>query len=242
MSRDPRAPKKSHQQSVTDRLRAMILEGELPPGEHLQEIPLAQRMGVSRTPVRTALSVLGQEGLLDYRPKRGHVVRRFSVEEIIDGYEVRAMLEGMACRIAAERGLSPQAEQLLRDAAARGDEILSVGQLTDEGFEKWRDLNEVFHTEILTATRNRSLIEATARTLNMPFVSARTIHWDDFEAIKRSHDYHHQILAAILKGQGVRAESLMREHIYQGIDIVRAKTTAALAQIEARAAVLRAVA
>ena len=55
----------------------MILEGELPPGEHLQEIPLAQRMGVSRTPVRTALSVLGQEGLLDYRPKRGHVVRQY---------------------------------------------------------------------------------------------------------------------------------------------------------------------
>jgi len=235
-------PKKSHQQSVTDRLRAMILEGDLPPGEHLQEIPLAERMGVSRTPVRTALSVLGQEGLLDYRPKRGHVVRRFSVEEVIDGYEVRAMLEGMACRIAAERGLSPGAEQLLRDAVTRGDEILSVGRLTDDGFEKWRDLNEVFHGEILAATRNRSLIEATARTLNMPFVSARVIHWDDYEAIKRSHDYHHQILAAIVKGQGVRAESLMREHVYQGIDIVRAKTVEALARIETRAAGLRAVA
>jgi GntR family transcriptional regulator of vanillate catabolism len=210
----------------------MILEGQLAPGEHLQEIPLSEQMGVSRTPIRAALSVLGQEGLLDYRPKRGHVVRRFTLEEVIDAYELRAMLEGMAARLAAERGLSPAGEQRLRAALARGDEILAGGKLTDEGFVAWRDMNESFHTEFLEASRNRSLIEATARTLNVPMVSARTIHWDEFEPVRRSHDYHHLIFSAVVAGQGLRAEATMREHIYQSIDIVRVKWAEILARGE----------
>lgn len=225
-------PKRSHQQTVTERLREMVLTGQLVPGEHLQEIPLADRMGVSRTPVRAALAALGQEGLLDYRPKRGHVVRRFTIDEIIDAWEVRGMLEGMACRLAAERGISPGDERVMRQALEKGDEILAVGMLTEEGHEPWRQMNDVFHGAILSAARNRTLDEATARTLNMPFASARVVYWYEYEAIKGSHNYHYDVFNAIVKGQGPRAEAMMREHIWRGIDVLREKLAEAYARLD----------
>src|SRR5215813_5440458 len=94
--------------SVTDLLRAKLLEGEILPGAHLQEVPLAELMGVSRTPVRAALAALEREGLLSYVAKRGFEVRRFSTEEIADKFLVRSVLEGNAAGECARRGLSEE--------------------------------------------------------------------------------------------------------------------------------------
>ena len=96
---------KTRSQDVTETVRDWILTGAVSAGDRLEEIPLAERLGVSRTPVRAALAALGKEGLVDYQPKRGYLVRSFEPDEIFAAYEARAALEGLACRLAAESGV-----------------------------------------------------------------------------------------------------------------------------------------
>ena len=79
---------------------------------------------MSRTPVRAALATLGNEGLLEHLPKRGYTVRAYDIGEIVAAYEVRAALEGLACRQAAMRGLSNDAVATLRNCLDEGDRIL----------------------------------------------------------------------------------------------------------------------
>src|SRR6266850_2569885 len=85
------------------RLRELILKGEFGPGERISEQPLTARLNVSRTPIRLALERLAHEGLLEPYPTGGFVVRKFTLNDVWDGIEVRGLLEGGAARLAAER-------------------------------------------------------------------------------------------------------------------------------------------
>ncbi len=87
------------------RLRELILGGELAPGARIPELALVERLGVSRTPVRAALVRLAEEGLLEALPGGGFAVRDFSETDICDAIELRGTLEGLAARLAAERGV-----------------------------------------------------------------------------------------------------------------------------------------
>ncbi|HWV52767.1 GntR family transcriptional regulator, partial [Pseudorhodoplanes sp.] len=84
-----------------DQLRESILSGEYEAGRRLNEVHISQALDVSRTPVRAALQALAGEGLLDYAPNRGFTVRVFQLTEVVDAYEIRAVLEGVAARFAA---------------------------------------------------------------------------------------------------------------------------------------------
>ncbi|MEA3066092.1 MAG: GntR family transcriptional regulator, vanillate catabolism transcriptional regulator, partial [Sphingomonadales bacterium] len=94
------------QQVVVDRLREMILSGEMAGGERLMEVSLSEQLAVSRTPIREALIILAEDGLVEYRPNRGYVVRNFTLSYIMDAYVIRESLEALACRLAAEKGIS----------------------------------------------------------------------------------------------------------------------------------------
>ena len=96
------------------RLREMILSGEFSPGERVSEAPLTGRLGASRTPIRLALERLAHEGLLDPYPTGGFIVRKFTLEDIWDGIEIRGVLEGAAARLAAERLSSDRELNALR--------------------------------------------------------------------------------------------------------------------------------
>ena len=96
------------------RLREMILSGEFSPGERVSEAPLTGRLGASRTPIRLALERLAHEGLLDPYPTGGFIVRKFTLEDIWDGIEIRGVLEGAAARLAAERLTSDMELNALR--------------------------------------------------------------------------------------------------------------------------------
>ena len=218
---DVRIPAMSTRQtSVTDAIRRMVMGRAFAPGEHLYEVALAKRLEVSRTPVRAALTALAQEGLLVYRPQRGYVVRSFGLKEVLDAYRVRAHLEGLACRTVAEAGLAPAEDAVLASALAEGDRILQHGRLRDEDNAPWRAMNDAFHQGILEATGNASLIDVTRRTLALPFVSSRTVHWHDYDGIRGSHFLHHAILKAIRRREPGRAEALMREHIWTATEII----------------------
>ena len=91
------------------RLREWILAGDLPAGSRIAELALVDRLGMSRTPIRAALMTLGQEGLLEALSGGGYAVRTFSEREVADAIELRGTLEGLAARLAAERGVSPAA-------------------------------------------------------------------------------------------------------------------------------------
>lgn len=202
-------------QQVTDTLRDWVLHGRFKAGDRIEEIPTATAMGVSRTPVRAALAALANEGLIDHQPKRGYVVRQFELETIVAAYEVRAVLEGLACRSAAQRGLSDANAQTLRDCLAIGDRILSKGSLLPQDHEPYQKMNVDLHNVLLSASANPWLGRFAEQAHNIPYASDRIVLWDvEHSVILRSHGDHHRIVEAVLARDGMRAEQLMREHVY----------------------------
>ncbi|WP_296258899.1 MULTISPECIES: GntR family transcriptional regulator [unclassified Pseudomonas] len=201
-------------QKITEQLREQILSGALKPGQHLEEIPLASQLGVSRTPLRGALNALAHQGLLTYQAKRGYLIRRFDIRDIVAAYAVRANLEGMACRMAAEQGLSDELIALLHEQLAAGDAMLGKGYLAAEDFEPYRQMNVMLHEVLIDNSANHWIGEFVQRTQEIPYVSSRLMLWHDYATILRSHDDHHRIVDAVIRREGWRAEALMREHVY----------------------------
>lgn len=200
---------------VTQTLRNWILDGRFKPGERIEEIPAAEMLGVSRTPVRSALSLLASEGLIDYQPKRGYLVRAFDLDVILAAYEVRSVLEGLACRRAAQRGLSPDQAQRLADCLAIGDQILSKGRLLPQDHPPYQKMNVTLHNTLLEAAGNPWLDRFVDQAHQIPYASDRVVLWDvDHAVILRSHGDHHRIVEAVRERDAARAEQLMREHVY----------------------------
>jgi GntR family transcriptional regulator, vanillate catabolism transcriptional regulator len=213
----------TRQKSVVDKIRELILSQSILPGERLHEVHLSKTLNVSRTPIREALVVLQQEGLVTYRKNRGHIVREFAMKDVLDAYVVRGTIEGLACRLVAEHGLSEVARERLQSCLDAGDRILSGTRLNDDDLPAWRAMNHGFHQTILLETCNSLLRVLAARTLAIPFLSSRVVHWHNYKRIYRSHEDHHAIFDAICEREGTRAESVMREHIYLAIGIVKAE-------------------
>jgi GntR family transcriptional regulator of vanillate catabolism len=197
------------------RLREMILKGEFGPGERISEHPLASRIGVSRTPIRLALERLAHEGLLEPYPTGGFIVRKFTLQDIWDGIEVRALLEGGAARLAAERLVSEREVDGLRKIQQDMD---AIGEPTIDNFPGYLDLNEVFHAEIVRLSRSEMLRQAMDRLFSFPvaspriLVSVRPKMIEASEVFIISREHHYRLIDAIANRQGSRAESLAREH------------------------------
>lgn len=216
----------SRSESVVVGLRDMIMRGEFAAGFHLQEVPLAERMGVSRTPIREALNMLAKEGLLEPGPKRGYKIRTFTIGEIVEAYEVRATLEGMACRLLAEAGLPEEVAARLQECLAFGDALLGRGMFTSAEHDPWLEMNNSIHSLLVSASRNAMLAQCVEQTQRVPLASARHVHWyrfdkENYELARSAHRDHHGIVDAILRRQAGRAESRMREHIHFSQELVR---------------------
>lgn len=199
--------------SVSDRLREQILSGDIAAGARLNEVRLSETLAVSRTPVRAALQVLAGEGLLDYAPNRGYVVRTFPLSEIVDAYDIRGQLEGLAARFAAERGLSAEERAVIEQSLRVGDALFEKGAFASGAMARYRSINGNFHDTILGAAKNRMLAEMIRVCHHVPVSSSRNIVAFEFHDVRRRHDDHHRIYEAILTGQSWRAEMLMREHV-----------------------------
>jgi GntR family transcriptional regulator, vanillate catabolism transcriptional regulator len=201
-------------QSVTERLRAALLEGRFGPEEKLNEESLSAMLQVSRTPVRAALHGLAAEGLLDYVPNRGYSVRSVGLGQLTAIFDVRGVLEGLAARLAAERGLSAAAQAGVQAALAEGDRVVGKGRLLVADRTVFSDVNARIHAAILDAADNRMLQDTLRLCHNIPASSERNVLWDDYAWLRRSHDDHHRIVDAIVRREGARAEQLMREHVH----------------------------
>ncbi|MDB5989893.1 MAG: hypothetical protein JWQ10_1296 [Herbaspirillum sp.] len=211
MSKKPSAPTLSVE--LAERIRQELLDDVFPPETRINEVALAQRLAVSRTPLRTALQMLAGEGLLTYVSNRGFTVRAFVLSEIVDAYEMRALAEGLAARFAAERGLSEAIRAELETALMRGDRILANGG--DPGLQRteYADINEIFHTKIQQAADSR-LTDNVLRLCNqIPQASAHNIIAFEISDIRERHSFHHKIYDAILAREPREAETLMRQHV-----------------------------
>lgn len=206
-------------------LRGMLLRGDFQPGERISELPLVARLGVSRTPIRLALDRLAHEGLLEASPTGGFVVRAFSVQDIWDAIETRGVLEGAAARLAAERLEHPSELEQLRhyrdqmDTMIRfGDELDKIAEPDIDSFARYLDLNEVFHSEIVTLSKSSMLRRALDQVTSVPFASPSALVYVKAKLPRApqmfaiSHEQHRAIVEAIEHRQGARAEALAREH------------------------------
>jgi GntR family transcriptional regulator, vanillate catabolism transcriptional regulator len=218
----------SRSEAVTIALRDMILRGDFAAGVHLQETPLAERMRVSRTPIREALATLAKEGLLEPGPRRGYKVRTFAIDEVVDAYEMRATLEGAACRLLAERGIDERAIRALRDLLDGGDQLLERGRFTHVEHDAWATMNVALHEQLVSNAGNALLRAFVGQTHHIPLAGPRDLHWDrldseNYALVQQAHRDHHEIVDAIVKRQSARAEARMREHIYLSRDLVRSR-------------------
>jgi GntR family transcriptional regulator, vanillate catabolism transcriptional regulator len=205
-------------QRVLTALRKMIGSGELVAGERLAEIPTAERLGVSRMPVRMAFRALEQEGLLVKAGARGYEVRAVSPADIVGAVEVRGVLEGLAARLAAEKGLAETACATLKSCLDAGDELMARGMLADDDAFSYHEMNVLFHQTVIEASGNPAIVGALSKNDRLPFGSVRALTIDfnildrEYWRLRYAHMQHHAIFEALCARQGARAESLMREH------------------------------
>jgi len=194
-------------------LRERILAGQFAPGTRMHQEQLSSMLNISRTPIREALGMLANQGLVVYEPNRGYAVRSFSPEEIGAAFEVRARLEGLACALAAQRGMTPSHLAVLAGCVAEGDAILSKGRLDPADLAPYRQMNVTFHETIINQSGNPFIPDFVRQCHNVPLASDRVFVWEDYGVIARSHDDHHRIAAAIRLRDAERADHLMREHV-----------------------------
>lgn len=197
-------------------VRDLIVSGELRAGTRLSELILVERLGISRTPLRAALAQLGQEGLVEAIPSGGYAVRSFSREEVIDAIELRGTLEGLALRLAAERGVAPARMSELTRLLEGIDEALK-GDVADMNFDGYVDLNAAFH-EKLWGLASQTIRREIERVTSLPFASPSAFldKQANVEAFRRSlygaQTQHRAMVEAIALREGSRAEALAREH------------------------------
>ncbi|MEI4232722.1 GntR family transcriptional regulator [Roseovarius sp. D22-M7] len=202
---------------ITNRLRQMILEGRLEPGEKINEKRLTAQFGVSRTPLREALKVLAAEGLLDLIPHRGAVITRQSEAELAEVFRVLAALEGLAGELAAEQA---------GDAALQ--EIAALTRDLRQSFEEadrptYFRINQAIHNAVLAAAGNDTLLRSHA-LLAVRVQRARYQANLTPERWRAAVEEHEAIAEALCARDAARSARLMQDHLLAKFASIRART------------------
>lgn len=187
-------------------LREEILDNRIAPGSVLQEVPLAESLGVSRGPIREALGSLAAEGLVTITPRRGAVVTTLTKRDFLEAYQVREALEALAVRIAVPR----MADRELDALDARIEEMEQCSSRADDtGFF---DANAAFHEAFVLASGNTKLIEVYRRLVGQmgPYRRPSALLRGSLD---RSIAEHRMIMAAARERDAERAAALVVDHI-----------------------------
>jgi DNA-binding GntR family transcriptional regulator len=196
-------------------LRDEIIQGKMRPNERLIAADLAERLNTSRTPIREALQLLEAEQLV-VAAKRGYVVREHTKEEIVEIYEVRAALEGMAARLAAQKtGTSAYKE--IEAIGAHRDSLISSNDR-----KLIVDLNDEFHAAIFAACGN-SRLDRINRSNSQHFFNYRISELYTKEETKISIKGHALILKAIKNHDADQADSAAQEHVLEALKVTLLK-------------------
>jgi len=195
---------------VLDRLVAAIADGTLPPGERLTQETVAARLGVSRQPVSHALQVLKRRGLAVENGKRGLVVAPLDAGRLRDLYRVRAALDGLAARLAAERARAGQVTAKVRAEASR---LVAAGtKLATEGsIGELIRADVAFHSMVHQMSGNAAIVETVAGEWPH-FMRSMGMALADLDIRARIWAEHAAILEPIFAGRPAAAESAARNH------------------------------
>jgi len=197
-----------HQGSLLEKLRKLVLSGEYPPGAPLPELFLAEEFEVSRTPVREALKQLENEGLVEIRPKVGTFVRIPTRREIVELFQLKESLEGLAASLLARRGPVPELETL-----ARNIEASERAERTSDS-TRYAELVHEFHWTIVNGSDNSKLVEHYGRLMNQLAYHRIVLETVERPARMRASIREHQsVVDALLEKDPVGAELAMRGHV-----------------------------
>ncbi|WP_299705309.1 GntR family transcriptional regulator [uncultured Tateyamaria sp.] len=183
-------------------LLAAIRTGEFAPGDRLRETDVADRLNLSRTPVREALRRLEADGIVEHRPRLGAVIRQLSHAELVELYEMRIVLERTAAEMAAKHAAAAEIDALrdLNSAMSKGSPAEAAA------------LNQDFHRGIYLATRNRFLLDA-ARALNNALMLMGPTTLADKQRIEVVTAQHDDILTAIAACDSAAAGEAAEAHL-----------------------------
>jgi DNA-binding GntR family transcriptional regulator len=200
------------------RLHQAIVRGELLPNERLIEMALAEKFGVGRAAVRTALARLEQEGLVEREPNRGARVRAISEAEAVEMYEARAVLEGLAARCAANNATKDDIAKL-RVIHKQMQQLLTKGDLLGIS-----ELNASLHAEMLRMANHKTVAQLISR------LQAQHVHHQHRMILvsgraQQSLAEHKAIVDAIAAHDGDAAETIMRKHLASVVRALRERST-----------------
>jgi GntR family transcriptional regulator of vanillate catabolism len=207
----------THTTRAMNELRQRILSGALAGGTRLLEVPLAEDLGISRTPIREAMARLVEEGLLDRARGGGFIVRSFGFQDVVDAIELRGVLEGTVARLAAERGAEPLALARIRETLEKLDGCFGT-TFNDVDLEGYTGHNADFHDQLAGLAGSEVLRREIERVNHLPFASPSAFLPDKayVSSFRRSlahqQEQHWSIVGAIEAREGARAEALAREH------------------------------
>lgn len=194
-------------------LEEEILSGSLPKGAALTELALSERLGASRTPIRSALHRLAEDGLVDITPNRGAVVLGIDEKDLVDIYEIRRRLEGLASAAAA-KSISKEGLAELRACVELSDFYIRRGDA-----EHVKELDTEFHHIIYRAAGNRQL-EAILTELHRKIKAYRKLSLSVAGRLERSAEEHAEILAAIESGNAELSDELTSRHVERALENV----------------------
>ncbi len=205
----PPEPIQNLSTEVYESIRRSIVEGEIRPNQRLIEAELAERLDVSRTPVRESMQRLAADGLVLSR-RRGWVVREHSPQEIRDIYEVRAALEGYAARLAAERATDEEIAEIVRIHETY------IAELENTSRDHLLEHNDEFHNAVIAASRNARLAEQIVRNTAFYFVHRIAGFWSDDE-VRVSIAGHQELVNALVARDPEAAQDAAQRGVLSGL-------------------------
>ena len=201
----PLVPERSLAETAYEKLKASIFDFELVPGDRFSETEIAQRLNMSRTPVRDALYRLEREGYLQVHLRIGWSVRPYDFQQFENSYDLRLILEEAAvtrlCDLPVREGLEALKDIWLRPEAERVSDAKAVSQL-----------DEAFHTVLVAAAGNPELARC-HRDVTERIRIVRRLDFTQPHRIDKTYDEHAQILRAVIRRRADEAKRLLRSHI-----------------------------
>jgi len=202
-------------QKVYQIVKTMIEDRRLLPGQKIPQEKLAKELGISRTPLISALKFLEHEKLVEVKPRRGFFVRAFSIQEMIGIFEIREVLEGLAARRAAECITESECTAL----SSMFTEFEDKDDITDLSAYSKADRN--FHN-MITRIASREFLTTMLQTLNVISLTYQNVPKEGLILDPNETMEHHKaIIKAICSKDGAKAEELMRGHFRRSIDCLK---------------------
>ncbi|HSL00720.1 MAG TPA: GntR family transcriptional regulator [Rubrobacteraceae bacterium] len=199
-------------QQIAKVIAGEIVERELPFGERLPELDLAARFGTSRAPIREALYILAQEGLVERTPRRGAVVRQFDTREIEELYQVRALLESLALEYIFNEPDDAQRTALVSAL----EQVVRTMKDARKDTKRYHALNFEFHKTILEVA-GRELLLNLYRQIEGPLKVFLRLSLETPGAVALSLDEHRKLLDAIARGDLNLASNILANHDRDGM-------------------------